>query len=90
MTDLTKAEKLARALHSVISGSRGFDVALAAQCRDELRRLDAENIDLRSALAGASSDISDLIEVAQDDEAAVIVDVWLRLGRDVLKGEGHD
>lgn len=37
---LTKAEKLARAMDRVVCGGRSFTRQLAAQIRDELRRLD--------------------------------------------------
>ena len=50
MTDLPKAESLARALNNVMSGGRGFTSALAAQSRDELRRLSAENVKFEDAL----------------------------------------
>lgn len=38
--DLSKAERLARALDQVMSGSRTFNMQLAAQIKAELRRMD--------------------------------------------------
>ena len=38
--EISKAEKLARAMENVMSGGRDFNMQLAAQIRNELRRLD--------------------------------------------------
>jgi len=58
MTDISKAEKLARAMDNVRSGGLSFNGGLAAQVSHELRGLAAErdalraqNIELQSALA---------------------------------------
>jgi hypothetical protein len=40
-SDLTKGERLARALDQVMSGNRPFNMQLAAQIKHELRRMDA-------------------------------------------------
>lgn len=50
--DLTKAEKLA----GVMSGGRGFNRQLAAQLRDELRRLD-KSADHAAALLREGADL---------------------------------
>jgi hypothetical protein len=64
--DLPKAEKLARALHNVLSGGRSFDRNLAAQCRDELRTLAARVDALIKERDEAREELSDMkLELAK-------------------------
>jgi len=57
MTDISKAEKLARAMDNVRSGGRSFNGGLAAQVSHELRALAAERDTLRAQLATAEAQI---------------------------------
>lgn len=56
---ISKAEKLSRAMENVMSGGREFNRQLAAQVRDELRRLDRERMAVNEFLIEARNLIAE-------------------------------
>lgn len=59
---ITKGEKIARALHAVLSGGRSFNRQLAAQARDELRRM-------QQVIDALAEDASHAADLAAENEA---------------------